>query len=305
LEYAAVRALFFLVRRVPDFALPLAGRIFGGLWQGIDWPRRRVCRENLSDAFPEKSEEEIRRLSRAVFNHVAVVTMETVSHSRDGIDRWLERVDDPRRDEGPPSGPVVWVAIHFGFWEFTPGAAARGGKPVLTVNRPLRNPLIAGLIDGLRTDMRSETVPKGRAARALIATLKRGEPIGLLVDQYAGRSGLWVPFFGRPASTVAAPARMALRFKAPLRPLVLVRKGLLRYELRILPDIPPEGTAEEMTAAMNRAFEAVIRELPEQWLWLHKRWKGSSASAAPVQRPPARRSDAKAVVGPRKGPPNR
>jgi len=281
LEYAVVRPALFLVHRLPDFAIPFVGRLSARIWQGLDGTRRRACRENLREAFPEKSEKEIRRLARAVFNHVVTVNLEMVVHSRDGIDRWLERVDDPRRDEGPPTDPVVWVAIHFGFWEFTPGAAARGGKPVLTVNRPLRNPMIERLVEGLRTVMGSETVPKGRAARALVATLKRGEPIGLLVDQYAGRSGFWVPFFGRPASTVAAPARMALRFKAPLRPLVLVRKGLLRYELRILPDIPPEGTAEELTAAMNRAFEEVIRELPEQWLWLHKRWKGHPPPSPP------------------------
>ena len=279
LEYGVARISIGLVRLLPDRSLPWLARVTSGCWHALDAPRRTVCRENLRAAFPEKSDAEIHRLARAVFGHVVIVNLETASHHHDGVERWLERVDDPRRSEGPPKDPVVWVAMHFGFWEFTPGAAARGGKPVLTVNRTLRNPLLEGMVDELRTAMGSETVPKGRAARELLATLKRGEPIGLLVDQHAGSKGIWVPFFGRPASTVSTPARLALRFDAPIRPLVLVRNGLLRYELRILEDIAPEGTAEELTAKMNRAFEDVIREKPEQWLWIHKRWKGGRSQA--------------------------
>jgi len=273
LEYWFATLAIAFIRLLPDRALPWVAKVAGRCWQAVDPIHRVACRDNLRAAFPEKTDAEITRLSRAVFEHVVIVNLEVATHYDDGIERWLERIDDPRRDEGPPQDPVVWVAMHFGFWEFTPGAAARGGKPVLTVNRTLRNPLLERMVDRLRTAMGSETVPKGRAARELLATLKRGEPIGLLVDQYAGSDGIWVPFFGRPASTVVTPARMALRFKAPIRPLVLVRKGLLQYELRILDDIPPQGTVEELTARMNRAFEDVIREKPEQWLWMHKRWK--------------------------------
>ena len=271
-----MRAAVWCLARIPDSQLGPATGVVGALWHGLDRRHQRICRDNLTAAFPERSAAEIDQLTRDVFKHLAAVVLELCGHYRDGVDAWLERVDDPAFADGPPTGRAVYVAAHFGFWEFTPGAATRGGEQVLTVHRPFRNDLIDGFVRRARAGLGSETVPKKGALRPLLARLRAGRPIGLIIDQYGGRSGVDAPFFGRPALTVPSAAALALKMQAPVRPVGLIRTGVLRYRLVLLPELPPEGTVESLTVRINQSLETLVREAPEQWLWIHERWRRPS-----------------------------
>ena len=124
-------------------------------------------------------------------------------------------------------------------------------------------------------------IPRGEDARALLRVLRRGEILGLLMDQDTNVQGVFAPFFGRPAHTPVGPVRLAMRTGAPLVPMALYREGE-GYHLVVQPPIPLPDTGDreadlrEGVARCNRTLEALIRRHPEQWVWMHRRWKTKS-----------------------------
>ncbi|HSK41233.1 MAG TPA: lysophospholipid acyltransferase family protein, partial [Arenibaculum sp.] len=167
---------------------------------------------------------------------------------------------------------------HFANWELLAPAAEAFGLPLTLIYRRPNNPIVGRLIDRARRHGSGTLVPKGRGgAKALVDALRRGASVALLVDQKMN-DGLPIPFFGREAMTAPAVAQLALRFDAPLIPARVERLRGARFRITIQPPmaLPADGdrhaAVRTVLTDVNRLLETWIRERPEQWLWLHRRW---------------------------------
>jgi KDO2-lipid IV(A) lauroyltransferase len=169
---------------------------------------------------------------------------------------------------------VLIVTGHCGNWELLAAAINCRGLGMRVVARALDEPELQELLVALRDRFGSRTIERGRpgAARELLRALREGA-LGMLIDQDTRVEGVWVPFFGRPAYTPVGAARIALKQDAAVVPSFIERLPDGRHLARFLPplDLPDDET--EATALMTAAIEAQIRRVPEQWVWMHRRWR--------------------------------
>jgi Kdo2-lipid IVA lauroyltransferase/acyltransferase len=174
---------------------------------------------------------------------------------------------------------TIIVTAHFGNWEMLGRWLSAKGFPLTVVAREPEDAAFAQYIQKMRENAGFSVLYRGSSVRELLSLLKSNKTIGLLPDQNSG--DLFIPFFGIPAGTVAGPASLALRTGATLLPTYCIRLPDDTYTLRFLPpiDATPTGDknadARRIMAEINRVLEGVIREYPDQWLWLHNRWKSA------------------------------
>ncbi len=257
------------------------GRRFGDLvWMAL--PRRRaVTLENLARVFAsERQAAELRRLGRRSFEHVGMNIVEACVFFFRPPSVLLSRVDldgvehvEAAADRG--KGVLVLTA-HYGNWELLAASHALYAFPVSVVVRPLDDPLMDRVVERFRRRSGVELIAKRRALRDILEALRRGRLVGILLDQNASRAeGVFAPFFGIPASTSKALAVISLRTGAPVVPVFIRRVEGGRHRVEIGPAIaaPLDGAVAGYTAAFNRSIEAAIRRAPEQWFWMHDRWK--------------------------------
>jgi KDO2-lipid IV(A) lauroyltransferase len=169
---------------------------------------------------------------------------------------------------------AILVLPHLGNWELGGVAVSRHGYPLSSIARPMENRLLNRHLDSLRSEQNQIIIAKYNASARMAQELKSNRLLALLVDQHAGSKGLWVDFFGRPASTVKSPAILSLRYRSPIIPLKVVRDNGRHRVVMTEPIYPDQfRTVEELTQAFTRRIELFVREHPEQWFWLHRRWK--------------------------------
>lgn len=184
-------------------------------------------------------------------------------------------------------GRALILTAHLGNWELLPIASRLTGYPLAIVVRPLDSPWLDALADGLRRKSGVELIQKRGALRSVLRALGGGRMVGILLDQNAARrEGVFVPFFGRPASTSKSLALLAVRTGAPVIPIFIRRDAAGGHRVMIEPPLPvPAGGGEDAVAELTRrcteAIEAAIREAPEQWLWIHRRWRTRPAETRP------------------------
>jgi len=243
--------------------------------------RRRVTLDNLAHAFPDRSVEERRVLARAAYANMARVVVDalrTLGASRAQLLAEVE-VDDfgpVERALAAGKGLVVATA-HLGSWEMF-GAAMAQRVPLHAVVRPLRGGLNARLVEA-RERAGLKLIPARGALTGMVAALRKNEVVAMLLDQaIGGKHALFVPFFGRPAATSPALSMAALRTGAPTLVVVALREnGRLRFRVEGPFAVTDTGDRRrdlrDHTARVTAALERIIREAPEQWLWLHRRWK--------------------------------
>lgn len=178
-------------------------------------------------------------------------------------------------------GPMILVSAHFANWEVMHLTAGVIGLDVVTVVREPNNPLVRDRLEAWRSVVGGARVPKGRdGARAAIAALKAGKTLAILADQRMSE-GIEARFFGLPAMTPVGPAQLALRCGCPLFPARLERLDGVTFRLTVdAPIVVPDGldrgaATQAMTQALNEKLETWIRQKPEEWLWLHRRWPRS------------------------------
>jgi Kdo2-lipid IVA lauroyltransferase/acyltransferase len=283
LSRALVGGVIALVRALaPGVRARLAEAVAALAWTlGI---RRRVALENLRWAFPERSEAERRRIARGAYRTMALAALDAVTSdllSDAEVAQAVSVVD--WKGLGPlfdGHQAVLVVSAHLGSWELLAEVMARRGVWVSAVVRPLSGAFNAWVVrNRLRAGM--ELILQRGAVRGMLAALGRGRAAVQLLDQaLPAREALWVPFFGRPASTTPAVSMAALRTGAPVYLALAVREGgALRLHVEgpfPVPDLQDRRAAmREHTAQLTRAIEAYVRRYPEQWLWLHRRWKGT------------------------------
>jgi len=266
------------VRLLPvDAASALGGRLARLI--GPLLPLQRVARENLTAAFPEKTEAEIANILSGMWDNLGRTFFEMphIVHmvEQDRVDIvGMEHVE-ALRDDGLPG--LFWSA-HTGNWELVSVSARVAGMPLHRIYRRANNPRIEGLFRESREFIEGELLPKGAAgAKRAMVLLKKGGHLAMMLDQKMN-DGIAVPFFGRDAMTAPALAAFALRYGCPIVPTRAIRTGGAHFRIEFYPPYTVEDTgdraADERAAMLrvNRTLETWIREYPEQWLWVHRRW---------------------------------
>jgi KDO2-lipid IV(A) lauroyltransferase len=284
-EWAFFASCMRLLAWLPEGMAYAAGESLARLAFRLDRRHRAVTLENLRRAFPDRyGPAEVEALARAVFANLGRTAVDVARFDRllrdapsdairlDG----LERLRAARaRGQG-----VLVIMAHFGPWELLPAVAALRYEPVHIVVRPLDNPWLDDLLTRMRERGGGHVISKRDAGQAILQALRRGETVGILIDQHVTeKEGIVVPFFGRPASTVFAPALIAMRSGAAVFPVGITREGRGRYCVRIRDEVALQRSGDlkqdlaENTARFSTALEAMIRERPDQWFWVHRRWK--------------------------------
>lgn len=291
-EYAAYRGLRGALRLLPHAGARGLGRGVGALAFLLDRRHRRVVADNLALAFPERSEGERRRLARSCFRHFGAALCDTVSAERFDLVEMCRRVEvegwenvETARAAAAPRG-VFAMTAHLGMWELAAHVFGTYGGTLHVIGRPLDNPRLDRHLAEYRGRFGNRLLAKRGAARGMIRALEAGENVALLIDQRVqAHEGIEVPFFGHPALTSPVLAKMSIRFGVPVVPAYCRPRPGGRYQVVFKPAIhPPEpapGASEEetaeavslLTAHYLAEMEGEIRRRPEQWLWMHRRWR--------------------------------
>lgn len=277
----AVGAGLFLLRKLPRGARERFAAFVGWLVWSLR-VRRRVALENVQHAFPERTADEQRRIARAAFSSMSAAMLESVTSdllTDQEVDRAVSVADWKGLDVLLAAHqPVLIASGHLGSWELFAEVMARRGHIFSAVVRPLTGAFNEWLVRS-RERAGVELIPQRGALRNMLKAMRRGRAVVQLIDQaLPGPEALWVPFFGRPASTTPAISMAALRSGAPVYVVVAVRsEGRLQMLVEgpvPVPDRPTRRVAlEAHTAALTAILEGFVRRHPEQWLWLHRRWK--------------------------------
>ncbi len=280
-EYVLMRAAFALFGALPlDRASALGG------WIGrVLGPRLKItdrARNNMSWALPELSEAARAKLIVDMWEHLGRVFAE-YPHLGDfrlyDSDGRVEVVGVEEMEKMRADGiGGIFVSGHIGNWELASLGVTQRNMPLFHIYRAANNPWVDRLIERCREPIGGHHYPKSAGgARNMLKALKDGEHLAMLVDQKYNE-GIPVPFFGRDAMTAPAVAEFALRFQVPLTPARVERLEGARFRLTIFPPLTLPDTGDRaadvhtVMSELNALFESWIRERPEQWLWLHRRW---------------------------------
>ena len=262
--------------------LPLANwlaRRYAGLLD-VALPRlRRVAMSNLAMALPDLGRRAHRRIADGVFRSIArllVTFARSPRLDRANIGGWIRYEGFEHFEEARKRGRgVLFATAHLGNWELSAFAHAWMAAPMYVVIRPLDNPKIDALVEQRRTLSGNRLIGKKEYARSILKALGNNEAVGILVDQNASlEEGTFVDFFGVPACAGTGFAKLAAHSGAAVIPgFALWIESERKYVLRFYPPLEITGDTESDTRALHRQLEAVIREYPDQWLWIHRRWK--------------------------------
>ncbi len=287
-EYTAFSSLRGLLTLLPHRTSRALGRGLGDLAWAVLGRRRRVTLDNLERALPELGASERRRIARESFRNLGRMACDTISSHRFDSREVCKRLTlagwenfASARDEGRG---VLVMSAHLGSWEMAAHAVGLYGEPMHVIGRPLDNPRIDQSLSSQRKRFGNQTIPKRGAARGSMRVLRGKGVVGILIDQRVRpEQGILVPFFGHNALTSPLLARLALRTGAPIVPLFgeLAPGGRYRIEFEEAIESPPDGedAVEELTRRCLEVVERRIRRAPEQWLWLHERWKRYGSEA--------------------------
>ncbi len=297
LDFRRHAPVWLLVRVLALMPAPLArafGIALGRTVYILHGRLRRIGLRNLQLAFPRMPLGERRRILRGVFTSLGRqlgVFCRFPRYNLQNISRLAvyDGFENFERAHARGQG-VLFLTAHFGGWEVSSFMHALHGHPLHILVRPLDNPYLDRLVTRYRTLSGNRTIPKQDFARGMLAALRAGEIVGILMDQnMAAEQGVFVDFFSIPACTSTLLARMAMRTDAAVVPaFCLWEPTLRRYRLRFEPALETIRTGNEEadivanTAAYTKMIEEYARRYPEQWLWVHRRWKTRPPGSGPL-----------------------
>jgi KDO2-lipid IV(A) lauroyltransferase len=273
------------VAGIPEARIRRFGRLLGSLIYRIDVPHRRIVRRNLGFAYPDWPRERIRRCSREIFENIGAAFVEIFQFRYLSREEIIRRVRIDGRDnlaaaQAGPSGFIL-VSAHFGNWELAPlFGSCVFCQPMALVARTIRPHLLDRWVTGLRTRFGNRIIDKKGGLAQMTRSLRRGYPLGMLIDQGTKRSeGIKTVFFGRTVSATPAAAMLALRCRCPVYPAFAVRRKEGGFVIKILPEMKMRRSGDlrsdlqANTEKMMAVIEKMVRAYPEQWFWVEKRWK--------------------------------
>jgi KDO2-lipid IV(A) lauroyltransferase len=240
---------------------------------------RRVGLRNLEMALPELSADDRVRVIDGVFRSIARVLVSFARFPRltkENIREWIRYEGYEHFESALKQGKgVLFATAHLGNWELSAFAHALMSGPMHVVVRPLDNARVDAMVEARRAGSGNHIIGKKEFARSILRALRDNEAVGILVDQNAGlEDGVFVDFFGMPASTGAAFAKIAARSGAAVIPgFALWSEAEQKHILRFYPPVPVTGNITCDTQTLHAQLEGVIRQYPDQWLWIHRRWK--------------------------------
>lgn len=293
LVWPALQALAWLPLPVARW---LASALAGAL--RLATPRwRSVALKNLEAALPELDPVEREEIVRGVYENLARVVLSLARMPRltpDNIGQWIEYDGFEHYQGALQKGRgVLFLTAHLGNWELSAFAHALFGNPMHVMVRPLDNPWLDRLVDRYRRLAGNQTVPKQDAGRRVLRALRNNEAVGILIDQNTtDKDCVFIDFFGRKASAGSAFVKLARHSGAAVIPgFALWCPETGKYVLKFYPPLEwrdsgnPEQDLVDNTQLCHSMLEKVIREHPDQWLWVHRRWKTQPPPA--VSRRPA------------------
>ncbi len=243
---------------------------------------------NLALAFPEKTGSERAAIADGVFRSIGRLIFSFARFRRIGrtnVSDWVRFEGIEYVEAGLRAGRgILFATAHLGNWELSAFAYGLVRAPMSVIVRPLDNPLIDRMVARRRALSGNRIIDKQDFARAILKALQANEAVGILIDQNASLDqGTFVDFFGVPACSGTGFAKLAARSGAAVIPgFALWLEAERRYVLRFYPPVRITGCAEDDTQILHQRLEEVIRVYPDQWLWIHRRWKTRPPGAAPI-----------------------
>lgn len=286
LAYLAVRLIVCVAQTLSVEQSYALARFLAAVLYRVDKRHRLVGLDNLGAAFGDRySEAERDAIVRGVYEHFCTVLMEILHIPRKlHPTTWRDRITlvghEKVLDRLMRGGPVILLTGHFGNWEMAGYLFGVFGFAPNSVYRPLDNPYLDRYLRSFRERTGQKLIPKSGGYEQMLEVLRGGGVLSFLADQDAGQNGMYVDFFGRPASTHKAIALLAIEHKAPVVVGYARRVGPgFRYEVGCPAIIEPSeltGSVDDarlLTQRYTSALEAIVRRDPDQYLWLHRRWK--------------------------------
>lgn len=287
-EYISLRILQGFVILLPSRWMPGFAKLLGAFAWNTLKIRKQVVLTNLQQALPHLDEERKKKTGLLVYQNFAQTFIEflkipalndsyfTEKVTLQGIEYLKQALNKERG--------VVLVSLHMGNWEYVGGAMCKQGFPLTVIYQKQNNPLVNGLIERYRHKLGMEGLARDVSPRKIISTLRQNRILAFVVDQDAGPEGLFVDFLGRPASTARGPAVFTLKTGASMILLICLRQkdgthlGIFKtvefdHHLNY-----SEENLREITQIYTSQMEEYIKHWPEQWFWLHRRWKSKPES---------------------------
>lgn len=285
LGVAVLDAVTRVVARLPVGLSLWAGRRLGDVVGLVARRHRQVALRGVGVAFPELGAAGRRRLAGKAWQHLGMMMVELTRLLGRPVEATLREItvtgDEHLHHAMREHGRALVLTAHLGNWEYLAVAHRLVNIPLSVVVRPLDAPLLDAWAERMRRHTGAELIAKRGALREVLGALRRGRMVAVLLDQNATRrEGVFVPFFGRPASTSRSLALLAVRTATPVVPIFITRLGPGRHRVTVLPAIPPPAADDDLEAAVvaltarcTAIVETAIRQAPDQWLWAHDRWR--------------------------------
>ena len=289
LEYYIVKTVFLFTRLLPKQCIYALCKVLAALIFRLDLKRRYITLTNLERAHIGKNEHERLILAKKIYESVGILVAEIflMMQQRIDIDEMVEDYDQTIYDMNTAladkGNGILFLTAHFGNWELLAHFFAKHGHPVLVIGRKGNNTLIEEKLTLPFRKLYGNTLAyKDQAISAIVKTLKKKGIAGMLIDQKAGgANSIKADFFGSPADTVTSTALLKLRYNPSIVPLFMARQANGKYKLIVgssaelsLPEIlSDEEKIARLTQHYNTIIEEVVRAYPEQWFWMHDRWR--------------------------------
>ena len=284
--------LSFFLNQLPKSFVKLLGKGMAFFWYGCVPIRVSLISDNLRKAYPEKSQKEIRQLTQENLCHYVFLCLEFIQLRTLSLEEFKNRVviENPELFYSAFKGNrgVVALTAHLGNFEWLAAVASLHGVALHMVVRPMKSAFFEHLISRQRKKVGLGLIEPKNSIPHILKLLSQNKVIGFIFDQHRSPpGGVYVSFFNRPAATTKGLAAFVERSNALVVPVYSYRTDLGHMVLKISPPIPYKrvGTHEENiytnTQSYSHAIEQMVREHPEQWFWIHRRWKGHPETSFP------------------------
>jgi KDO2-lipid IV(A) lauroyltransferase len=281
--YVVLRAVLMIVGMFPYAMAPRVGRFLGWVVQLFDRRHRRVAVKNLEKSRGVCPPDAIPEFVDRVYGNLGMLAVEMMM-----IPKLIDRIGEVvrlerfhvaeevrRRGRG-----MITVIGHLGNWELIGLAVCAAGYPLHSLARPIENPRLDRYLTAFRTQTGQRIIPKHHALGEMIRVLQKNEVLIIQVDQDARSHGVYTDFFGRPASTHRSPATLSLKYGTPIVVADIYRENGVHHCVLSDPILPEAfkgapDPVKALTQAYTQKFEECVRRHPDQWFWVHNRWKSA------------------------------
>ncbi len=273
------------IARVSRKRIASIGKVLGMLIYGIDARHRRILRRNLTFVYPEWSAEQVKKTSKRIFQNLGITILEICQmfcfSGHDILERVNIRGEEHLLNALHHNKGVILISAHLGNWETVPLFwPLYFNAPITVVARQIQSKILDRWIHGLRTRFGSRVIYKDDALPEMTRTLRQGKILAILIDQGIKSSlGVKIKFFNKFVTATPAAALLALRCKSPVLPGFCTRNEDGTFTINLEPPLVLNRTGDlaadlkTNTQIMTDAIEKMVRKYPEQWFWVHKRWR--------------------------------